>query len=211
METVTTEPVQTYVAISPLDALAYGCPYCGAWAISPGDSLLRPPEEFGGGCICTSCIECRRGFEIRTYKDASERGPWHGEEKFTAELVPHPRAGIPWHTRPDTPVDAESFRSRGTGMDSTPGCFVCGGDSGLRTNIAAFVSCREAGERVVAMFEHGARLDFRAFEPHWVQVKIGACTDHEPLLRELDEICRPLGLITPKAVTDVIRKSGGEK
>lgn len=80
---------------------------------------------------------------------------------------------------------AEAFRSRGIGLDWTPGCFVCGGEDGLRSNISGFVKSKEAGERVVAMFDHGARLDWREFEPLWIQVKIGACTAHVSDLQRL--------------------------
>jgi hypothetical protein len=71
-----------------------------------------------------------------------------------------------------------SFRPRGVGMDGTSGCIVCGGQAGMRANIAAFVESKEDGEAVVALFGRGARLDHR-------QVKIGACASHVSVLYKL--------------------------
>lgn len=59
---------------------------------------------------------------------------------------------------------------------------------GLRSNIAAFAQCKAAGERVVAMFEHGAFLAFRNHESDWIQVKIGACKRHAPNLEHLNRL-----------------------
>ena len=80
------------------------------------------------------------------------------------------------------------FRSRGLGLDTTPGCFVCGGGSELRPNIAAFVKSRPDGEDIVRLFGRGARLDYRDFEPKWLQVKVGACPVHKLALARLDEL-----------------------
>lgn len=80
---------------------------------------------------------------------------------------------------------SERFESRGIGRETTPGCFVCGGSSALRNNIAAFVRSKKAGERVVAMFAQGARLDYQEYEPKWIQVKVGACNLHLPNLKRL--------------------------
>lgn len=58
-------------------------------------------------------------------------------------------------------------------------CMVCGGkDQDLQNDCAFFVPSRETGEAIVAMFKQGAKLDYRDFEPHWVQVKITACDEH---------------------------------
>lgn len=90
----------------------------------------------------------------------------------------------------------EFYQSRGPGLSHDP-CFICGrggseaGQSGtLQMDMAAFVKDKEAGERVVEMFwamKGHARLDYREYEPQWVQVKIGACLLHEPNLQLLVE------------------------
>ena len=84
---------------------------------------------------------------------------------------------------------------RGIGLDTTPGCFVHGGGSALHDNIAAFVNSRREGDLAVSMFPSGARVDFRPWEPHWSQVKIGACKEHR---HNLDKLC------------DLIAKNGGK-
>jgi hypothetical protein len=78
---------------------------------------------------------------------------------FYPELQEHPRRGIPSHGRPDKKPENEGefFHSRGIGLDNCT-CFVCGTHDRdgkghtMLNNIAAFVQCKEAGERVVAMF-----------------------------------------------------------
>lgn len=82
------------------------------------------------------------------------------------------------------------FNSRGIGCDNTPGCFVCGGEKSLYSNISGFVASKEDGETITGWFEHGARLDFRAYEPNWIQVKIGACNAHRDNLAFLDRLAR---------------------
>jgi hypothetical protein len=98
----------------------------------------------------------------------------------------------------------EKFNPRGIGSDHTPGCFCCGGDPGLYSNISGFVVSKESGEKVVAMFQHGARLDYREHEPSWIQVKIGACKEHYANLQKLGELTAGENVITPKKVADAM-------
>src|SRR5271165_6475879 len=86
---------------------------------------------------------------------------------------------------------------RGIGFDSVP-CFVtkqkeCSG----RPNISGFVSSREDGQKVVDMFGGYARLDYRDFEPNWIQVKVGVEKEHEEVLDRLMVVCSD-GILTPK-------------
>lgn len=71
----------------------------------------------------------------------------------------------------------------------------------MLNNIAAFVQCKEAGERVVRMFKKGARLDYRDHEPDRVQVKIGACDTHLPNLVRLEYFCSD-GMVNRKKILD---------
>lgn len=73
----------------------------------------------------------------------------------------------------------------------------------MLNNIAAFVQCKEAGERVVAMFPQGAWLDYRDYEPDRVQVKIGACDKHLPNLQKLYELTRE-GVITNAHINEAL-------
>jgi hypothetical protein len=102
--------------------------------------------------------------------------------------------------------DGEHFVSRGIGMDATPGCFVCGGMNGLYSNISGFVDSEESGERVVAMFKHGAQLHQNLI-PYWIQVKIGACQEHLPNLDALHQFTRAIGNRIPEfAVKRIIEE-----
>lgn len=87
-------------------------------------------------------------------------------------------------------------------------CFACGAnESGASTqpDMSAFVSDKEAGERVVDMFAaqgSGATLDYRPCEPGYVQVKVGACEQHVPNLEVLQGAAIEAGLkITPAIIT----------
>lgn len=86
------------------------------------------------------------------------------------------------------------FCARGIGLDNCPGCYVCGGLPGLRTNISGFVRRKEDGEKVVEMFTSGAWMDFRPSEPQRIQVKIGACDAHRLNLEALMKATRDGGI-----------------
>ena len=89
------------------------------------------------------------------------------------------------------------------GLDMTPGCFVCGegvDSKNYHKNISGFVTSKESGERVVGMFEHGARLDYREREPNWIQVKIGSCDTHAENLSNMAQLIMIGRRITPEIV-----------
>lgn len=163
------------VAVSAEEHAKFGCPYCGYRSGSTAVSCA--------GTFTWDCGECRQGSVILA-QGVTQSVIGFGESKYHPELQKHPRFGTPSHGRRDQrPAGGgECFNSRGIGLDTTPGCFVCGGESEMRHNIAAFVYTKAAGERVVAMFHHGARLDYREHSPDRVQVKIGACETHLPNL-----------------------------
>jgi len=105
-------------------------------------------------------------------------------------------------------LGGEFFNVRGIGSDSTPGCFVCGGETGMNSNISGFVKSKESGETIINMFKSGARLDFREREPNWIQVKIGACKEHHSLLEDLMKEIQYAGdIITKDIVVSVTSKS----
>lgn len=190
---MTTE-TQSAIAVSEVELREFGCPYCGYRSgyapLSVGRAALWKcgSEECGKPC----CV----------LAEGVNRSPI-GFGDFYPEIQAHPRRGTPSHGQPDEKPEGEGefFRSRGVGLDTTRGCFVCGGGKGLRNNIAAFVKCKEAGERVVAMFSKGADLDYRTSEPDRVQVKIGACDMHLPNLKKLDELTRE-GVVTNTYISE---------
>ena len=171
------------IAVNVIEMKKYGCPYCG---FRSGYSQIS-----GGGASVWVCGECNKTYvALAKGVKKSPLGIGSGEITVWPVLQAHPRRGTPAHGSPDKRPEGggEFFRSRGIGLDATPGCFVCGGKDGLRNNIAAFVQCKEAGERVVRMFKAGARLDYREYEPDYVQVKIGACKTHLKNLKLLHEL-----------------------
>lgn len=73
--------------------------------------------------------------------------------------------------------------------------------------VFGFVSSKPGGERVVAMFRvhhlGSARLDYRDWEPHYIQVKVGACNAHLPNLEALEESCAD-GTINEQRILEAI-------
>lgn len=106
---------------------------------------------------------------------------------------------------PDHP---EYWGPRGIG-GSAYDCFVCGcraetyrqNGKYFAADIAGFVRSKEAGQRVVDMFDGLAYLDFRPSEPNWIQVKVGCCPDHEKNLELLyNGVMCSAGMIKPKTI-----------
>lgn len=103
------------------------------------------------------------------------------------------------------------FASRGIGLDELDCCFVCGekerepGSGNMFHNIAAFVASRDDGDKLTAWFWPGsARVDYREYEPHRIQLKIGACTRHLPHLRYLHERTAAHNVLRQKDVVDAV-------
>ena len=92
--------------------------------------------------------------------------------------------------------DGIYMNPRGLGTDSGP-CLVCGA-GGLAANFASFVRSKADGERVVDLFKQRglrARLDWREWEPDWVQVKVQGCANHAHLLEPLARTIAEYGFI----------------
>jgi len=130
-----------------------GCDYCYGTGVS------------GYGANPVKCGECETFFIILSDGITKSRMGL-GEPAVYPLLKEHPRKNIPAHeyVRPDIrPEDGngEYFQSRGVGYD-----------------LAGFVKCKKAGERIVLMFrdvlnkEPRTWLDYRENEPTWIQVKI---------------------------------------
>jgi len=189
------------VAVSIKEMEEFGCPYCGyqsgcAHVSSGGTTAWTCGSE---ECSKTCCVLAEGVVKSKI-----------GINGSYPDLQAHPRRGIPKHGRPDKKPEGggEFFHSRGIGLDRCT-CFVCGTHDRdgqghyYLNNIAAFVQCKEAGERVVSMFTKGARLDYRDFEPDRVQVKIGACDKHKLNLQKLHELTQD-GVITVSRINEAI-------
>ncbi len=185
-------------AVAMTEVNLFGCPYCG---FRSGSVLLQAK-----GAAMWSCGECRRTSVLLT--KGLRRSPIGLDTSYGIaypKLRSHPRRGIPAHGKADQRPSAggEYFSSRGIGFDTTPGCFICGGEPKLQHNIAAFVKTKESGERVVGIFKYGARLDYRPHEPDRVQVKIGACHGHRYNLEYLEELVQG-GIITQSIISQAL-------
>lgn len=194
------------IAVAAPDLNEWGCPTCGYRSGSVGMTV--------GGSGAWRCGECGADCCVLAPGQTRSAIGFHvtqNNEALYPELQPHPRTGVPAHGRPDTRPEGggEFFSSRGVGKDSTPGCFVCGvaGGTQLRVtnNVAGFVQTKAAGERVVEMFEAGARLDYREDEPDRTQVKIGACALHRENAYGLHELTRAADrVITQEIIKRVV-------
>lgn len=145
-----------------------------------------------------TCGECKHEFVLlpdnmrfSSFKQGCDDGT-----SYHVEVYDHPRAGTPKHkykapdVRPDG--DGEYWKPRGIGYD-----------------LAGFVKSKEAGERIVAMFEKALGrkpetwLDFRESEPNWIQVKVQGS---EADLSLLYDLTKDTGIITEEIVKKVIKK-----
>lgn len=105
----------------------------------------------------------------------------------------------------EIPKEDERFNSRGIGADAVD-CFVCGKKCDhVFANISGFVTTKESGQRIVDMFQYGARLDFRPSEPSWIQVKIGACKQHAVNLELLNQVVKD-GFVNEKRIKYAMQK-----
>lgn len=110
----------------------------------------------------------------------------------------------------DTGTTEFIYRPRGMGMNWLP-CFICGHNrlGRAQADMAAFVdpelaqvfeSMDAVSHPIMELFNEcrvHAKLDYRKSEPHHLQVKLGACGEHEPNLMLLFELTHQLGKITP--------------
>jgi hypothetical protein len=187
-----TNETQKIVAVSGTEHDEFGCPYCGYRS-----GYYRLSCQ---GTYCWECGECNKGCAVLA-DGLTKSVIGFGEDKYYPDLQDHPRRGIPKHGRSDErPAGGgEFFRSRGIGLDTTPGCFVCGGETCLHHNIAAHVRTKAAGERILDMFQTGAWLDWRERSPDYVQVKVGACETHLPNLSYIHSLVED-GILTEDIV-----------
>lgn len=96
------------------------------------------------------------------------------------------------------------FSPRGIGSDHCPGCFVCGAyKNDLMSNIASFINSREDGEKIVEWFDGLARIDYRDYEPDWIQLKVGSCGEHVDKLKLLYKITSVYGIIRRSDIDNV--------
>lgn len=154
------------IAISYTDFVKYGCPKCGCDSARGGNFM-------GNGTQEGTCRECGEVFVVladgKTKSSIGYRTnktDENGKAIFDfPELQQHPRKGIPWHEwipadpRPEN--GGEYWKPRPIGYD-----------------LSGFVKSKAAGERLLEMVkevletdEPASWLDYRDFEPEWIQFK----------------------------------------
>jgi hypothetical protein len=184
-------------AISWEDFENYGCVNCGCeFAYSQGvqDTLTNPVE----------CGECKTNFVIlssgvvrSSIGFSLPRKPGMSQEVYYPFLEVHPRKGTSKrpYVRPDIRPETggEYFEPRRPGYD-----------------LAGFVKCKQAGERIVAMFagalgkEPKTYLDYREKEPDWIQVKVHK---EEADVDKLYELTKETGIITAEIISNIVKRS----
>jgi hypothetical protein len=171
------------IAVSFSEFNLYGCIYCGC------EYVFNPTGISGGGGSFAQCGECGTHFYI--VADGMKKSSWVN----CPAVQSHPRIGVLKHTfvLPDLkPADeGEFFSPRGVGDD-----------------LAGFVKSKQAGERIIKMFESVLRrpvktyLDYRKHEPTWIQVKV----QKEDC--DLEKLCKLTkdGIITIDKIKQSIRQ-----
>ena len=153
------------IAISWSDYMKYGCPSCGC-------DYARSGNISGRGTSFGTCRECDTSFAILA-DGQNEAGigvgtgqkDENGKDIFEfPKLQKHPRKGIPWHPYefPDPrPEYGEYWSPRGIGYD-----------------LSGFVKSKKAGERLIEIVKEvlgkekpDTWLDWREYEPEWIQLK----------------------------------------
>lgn len=153
------------IAISWNDYLKFGCPNCGCDSAYSG-------HMSGGGTSTGTCRECKTtfciladGVKVSAIGFGTNETDSEGKTIFEhPQLQQHPRKGIPWHpwVQPDIrPEEGEYWKSRGIGYDL----------SGFVKSKAAGERLREMVKKVLEKDEPKSWLDYREFEPEWIQFK----------------------------------------
>ncbi len=99
------------------------------------------------------------------------------------------------------------WKVRGIGLEFNLPCFITKAgtsEPALKPNISGFVSSKKQGVRLVMMFDGLARLDYREYEPNWIQVKVGVIPQHEKALVELQRrVIQNGNRVTAEIIEDV--------
>jgi hypothetical protein len=164
------------LAITPVEYKNFGCPNCGC--DNGYDAISDFEIGFETYATSITCRHCRLHFAVNTPNmDGSTRYSAHQENPAECGIMPkyvmeapiritHPRNGIQkWHWEPkdERPEgNGEYWASRGPGVP----------------DVSGFVRSKYAGERILDIVhrvlgktECKTWLDYRPFEPTWIQFK----------------------------------------
>lgn len=186
------------IAVKSSEKDKFGCPNCGC------DRLVRDSCYCGNqvGGTCKSCgLHYMIVHDSLTQNDISisygtGRKDENGNDIMEKPIIiPHPRMNMSkWHYElPDVkPEDGEYWNSRGIGYD-----------------LSGFVKSKQAGERLLQMVKDvlgkddpKTWLDYREFEPEWIQFKFQSS---EFDLEKLDKLSREKGNVVTKDILQECR------
>lgn len=164
-----------------------GCDYCYSTGIQRN------------GTSPVICGECKTEFVILADGRVIS-GIGFGSPSFHPELTQHPRAGTPKHkfSCPDIRPEAggDFWYPRGVGIGR------------YGPDASGFVKSKEAGERIVGLVEKiigkkpATWLDYRDFEPTWIQVKFQALDGFD--LEKLCSLCYEDKIITEEKIREAL-------
>jgi len=178
------------IAVSIKELQKWGCPHCGYRHGFP--SIL--PGISGQKWICNDCKRTSVALDEGIRSTIQFGDVYH-------ELQDHPRSGTPSHGRPDTRPEGggEFFEIIESSTSSAPGCFICGREY-TTIHIAAFVKCKDAGERVVTMFDGiGVWFVDDSCLPH---IRVYACAEHSYNLMKLHTLTHKDDTITKEIIAE---------
>jgi hypothetical protein len=93
------------------------------------------------------------------------------------------------------------WQPRGIGSNGGWPSLVTGDFVPFGPDLSGFVVSKEDGKAVVEMFGGNAKLDFRDFEPDWIQVKVIVEEEHREVLQRLHDGVSILGgFLNPKVL-----------
>lgn len=169
----------------------YGCPHCGCDSAGSGNVRC-------GGTQTGICRECGTEFIILSdgiYKSEIGIGTADGSFEYP-EVQEHPRKGTAKHQyiKPDIrPEYGEYWSPRGIGYD-----------------LSGFVKSKQAGERLMETIKEvlgkenpGTWLDYREYEPDWIQLKFQS---DEFDLEKLEEMVLKNNKILTKEILEACKK-----
>lgn len=104
----------------------------------------------------------------------------------------------------DRPIE---WHLRGIGREGGV-CIMTGEDVSLGYNLSGLVKTREDGELIVDLFKGLVKLDYRSFDPNWIQVKVIVDTQEDKyILEELTAVVKINGdFIRPSQIANFMSR-----
>jgi hypothetical protein len=197
-------------AVSIEERNKWGCINCGC------DDYIVEDSTRGANVNLIRCFGCGKRFVVLF--SGLTKSPVSFEDEKTGQPVypvvqEHPRKGILKHKYKVLDVRPEN----GIGEYCVP--------LSMKYNLTCMVKSKEAGERIVAMFNNinkkigsncyedepcfvrginSVRTDYREWDPTWLKIKIPFCANHQKNTRLLMEKLEKKGIITEEIIWEAL-------